>query len=106
MTTSTTATTFEQAAGLLAAAQTGNPGLFLDKLMQYREGICTPDTGAALVAWVSTPANLTQLHAALTERMGIPQRALAIKRRNVTRGQQVMMLLQAMETAVRRAHNL
>ena len=104
--TSTIAMNTEPGAELLAAAQSGVPTVFLEKLSAYRNGVRDPSTGAGFVAWISTPVNLTQVHTALVNSMGVPQRALAIRRLNVTRGQKVMMLPQAMEIAVKRTHNL
>ena len=106
MTISTTAMNTDPGTALLAAARSGDPSKFIDELTAYRNGVRNPETGSQLVGWVSTPSNLTQLHNALAEHMGVPHRAMAIRRLNVTRGQKVMMLLQAMEIAVRRTHNL
>ena len=102
----TTAMNTDPGAALLAAAHSGDPARFIDELVVFRNGVRNPETGSQLVGWVSTPANLTQLHTALAENMGVPHRAMAIRRLNVTRGQKVMMLLQAMEIAVRRTHKL
>ena len=106
MTISTTAMNTDPGTALLAAARSGDPSKFIDELTAYRNGVRNPETGSQLVGWVSTPSNLTQLHNALAEHMGVPHRAMAIRRLNVTRGQKVMMLLQAMEIAVRRTHKL
>lgn len=106
MTISTTVMNTDPGAALLAAARSGDPSKFIDELTTYRNGVRNPETGSQLVGWVSTPSNLTQLHNALAEHMGVPHRAMAIRRLNVTRGQKVMMLLQAMEIAVRRTHKL
>jgi hypothetical protein len=58
--------------------------------------------GADYVVWITEPANLTRLHKALAEDMNIPPRALAIKRVSMSRTQKAVLLIQAMEIAVRR----
>jgi hypothetical protein len=62
--------------------------------------------GADYVAWISEPVNLTRVHKALADDLGVPPRAMAIKRMQMTRTRKAYMLVQAMEIAIRRVHQL
>ena len=101
-----TAMTTDQGEKLIAAADSGVPADFIRQVAEFRDALKNPEHGAQLVNWISTPVNLTAVHTALTTKMGIVPRALAIRRLNVSRGQKVMMLLQAMEAVVTRTHKL
>jgi hypothetical protein len=56
--------------------------------------------------WISEPVNLTKIHKALAEDLGVPPRAMAIRRAMMSRTQRAVLLVQAMEIAIRRTHQL
>jgi hypothetical protein len=62
--------------------------------------------GADYVSWISEPVNLTRAHKALAEDLGVPPRAMAIKRVLMSRTQKAVLLTQAMEIAIKRVHKL
>lgn len=76
------------------------------EVQQFREKMRDIAVGADFVGWITEPANLTSVHKALAEDLGVPPRALAIKRMAMTRTQRAMLLTQAMENAIRRVHGL
>jgi hypothetical protein len=91
---------------LLEAIQSKDAQQFVTQVQQYREGMRDVTVGADYVVWISEPVNLTRIHKALAEDLGVPPRALAIKRRLMSRTQKAALLLQAMEIATKRVHKL
>jgi hypothetical protein len=78
----------------------------ITKIQQFKEGMRDTTVGADYVAWISEPANLTRVHKALAEDLGVPPRAMAIKRMQMTRTQKAVLLVQAMEIAIKKVHKL
>ena len=78
----------------------------LTKVQQFRDEMRNIAVGADYVAWITEPANLTKVHKALAEDLGVPQRALAIKRVLMSRTQKAVLLVTAMEMALKRVHSL
>jgi hypothetical protein len=78
----------------------------VEKIQQFREGMKDPDIGASYVVWISEPANLTRVHKAMIDDLEIQPRAMAIKRVLMSRTQRAVLLVQAMETSIKRAHQL
>lgn len=78
----------------------------ITQVQQFKESMRNVTVGADYVAWISEPANLTRLHKALAEDLGVPPRAMAIKRVAMTRTQKAVLLVQAMEIAIKRMHRL
>jgi hypothetical protein len=91
---------------LVDAIKSRNAVLALSKIQEFQQMMKSVDVGAAHVLWISEPVNLTAVHKALVDELSIPQRLLAIKRMKFTRTQRAIMLMQAMENAVKRVHNL
>lgn len=75
-------------------------------VQQFREAMRDKTVGADYVAWISEPVNLTRVHRALAEDLGVPPRAMAIKRVLMSKTQKAVLLVQAMEIAIKRVHNL
>ncbi|HEY6437920.1 MAG TPA: hypothetical protein VIY47_15125 [Ignavibacteriaceae bacterium] len=78
----------------------------LTQVQQYREKMKDNTVGADFVNWISEPVNLTSVHKALAEDLGVPPRAMIIKRVAMSRTQRAMLLVQAMEGAIKRVHKL
>jgi hypothetical protein len=78
----------------------------ITKIAQFKEGMRDVTVGADFVTWISEPVNLTRVHKALAEDLGVPPRAMAIKRVQMSRTQKAVLLIQAMELAVKRVHKL
>jgi hypothetical protein len=76
------------------------------QVQQYREKMKDTTVGADYVTWISEPVNLTRVHQALAEDLGVPPRAMAIKRMLMSRPQRAALLVQAMEIAIKRVHQL
>ena len=76
------------------------------QVQQFREKMKDTTVGADYVLWISEPANLTRVHSALAEDLDVPPRAMAIKRVAMTRTQKALLLVQAMEIAIKRVHQL
>ena len=76
------------------------------KVQQFKENMKDVTVGADFVLWISEPANLTKVHKALADDLGVPPRAMAIKRVLMSRTQRAVLLTQAMEIAIKRVHQL
>jgi len=76
------------------------------QVQQFRENMKNTTVGADYVTWISEPVNLTRVHKAIAEDLGVPPRAMAIKRVLMSRAQKASLLVQAMEIAIRRVHQL
>lgn len=75
-------------------------------IQQFRDSMKDATVGGDYVTWISEPVNLTRVHQALAEDLGVPPRAMAIKRVLMSRTQRAVLLVQAMELAVKRVHKL
>jgi len=75
-------------------------------IQQFKENMKDMTVGADYVRWISEPVNLTRVHKALAEDLDVPPRAMAIKKVQMSRTQRAILLVQAMEIAVRRVHKL
>lgn len=75
-------------------------------VQQFKDSMRDVTVGSDYVLWISEPANLTRVHKALAEDLGVPPRAMAIKRVLMSRTQRAMMLVQAMEIAIKKVHKL
>lgn len=78
----------------------------LSKIQQFREYMRDPTVGADFVIWITEPANLTLVHKALADDLGVPPRVLAIKRMLTSRTQKAVLLIQAMELGIKKVHKL
>lgn len=78
----------------------------LSQVQQFRDKMRDVTVGADYVMWITEPVNLTSVHKALAEDLGVPPRLLAIKRAAMNRTQKAVLLIQAIELAVKRVHNL
>jgi len=54
------------------------------------------------VVWITDPKNLIQVQQAITENLGVPHKMMMIKKRQVTRAQNAMFFLQAMENGIKK----
>lgn len=78
----------------------------ITKVQQFRDGMKDTTVGADYVAWITEPVNLTRIHKALAEDLGVPPRVLAIRRVLMSRTQKAVLLVQAMEMAIKKVHKL
>jgi len=78
----------------------------MTQVQQFKESMKNQTVGADYVMWISEPVNLTKIHKALAEDLGVPPRAMAIRRAMMSRTQRAVLLVQAMEIAIRRTHQL
>ena len=78
----------------------------LTQVQQFRDSMRNPTVGADFVMWITEPVNLTSVHKALAEDLNVPPRLLAIRRSSMNRTQKAVLLVQAMELAVKRVHNI
>ena len=76
------------------------------KVQQFKDMMKDTTVGADYVTWISEPVNLTRVHQALAEDLGVPPRAMAIKRVLMSRTQKAVLLIQAIEIAIKRVHGL
>ncbi len=91
---------------LIAIIQSKDAAASLAKVQLFSEQMRDVAHGAEYVTWITEPVNLTSVHKALTEHLGILPRAMAIKRATISRTRKAMLLVQAMELAIKRVHNL
>jgi hypothetical protein len=78
----------------------------ITQVQQFKEGMRDVTVGADYVRWISEPVNLTRVHKAIAEDLGVPPRAMAIKRVQMSRTQKAVLLVQAMEIAIKRVHKV
>lgn len=78
----------------------------ITQVQQFKENMRNVTVGADYVTWISEPVNLTRVHQALAEDLGVPPRAMAIKRVLMSRTQKAVLLVQAMEIAIKRVHRV
>ncbi len=78
----------------------------IEKIRQFKENMKDTTVGVDYVIWISEPVNLTRVQRALAEDLDVPPRAMMIKRVLMSRTQRSVLLIQAMEIAVRRVHQL
>ena len=76
------------------------------QVQQFKENMRDMEEGANYVLYILEPKNLTRLHNALINHLDISPRALKIKRSLMSRTQKAVLLIRAMEIAIRRTHSL
>lgn len=91
---------------LLEAINSKDVQKSLSEIQQFRENMRNTTVGADYVMWISEPANLTSVHKALAEDLNVPPRLLAIRRAPMNRTQKAVLLMQAIEMAVKKVHNI
>lgn len=104
MTKTVSATEFGE--NLLSIVNSKDAQKSITTIQQYNDLMRDATVGADYVNWISEPANLTRVHEALAKDLDVPPRAMAIKRRLMSRTQRAVLLVQAMELAVKRVHKL
>ena len=105
MTNSTmTATDFGEA--LIQTINSKDALKSVTQVQQFKENMRDATVGADYVLWISEPANLTRVKTALAEDLGVPPRAMLIKRILMSRTQRAVLLIQAMEIAIKRVHGI
>jgi len=93
-------------ASLMDAINNKDAQLTITEIQQFRENMKDATVGADYVSWITEPVNLTKVHLALAEDLDVPPRAMAIKRALMSRTQKAVLLIQAMEIAIKRVHKL
>ena len=78
----------------------------LAQVQQFRDNMRNATVGADYVMWITEPVNLTSVHKALAEDLAVPPRLLAIRRASMNRTQKAVLLVQAIEMAVKKVHNI
>lgn len=96
----------EAGENLILVIGSKNFSAVLSCIAEFRAAMSTPLTGADYVIWISTPSNLSRVQNAITDYLGVPQRAMAIKRALMSRTQRASLLMQAIEIAVSRANQI
>jgi hypothetical protein len=91
---------------LLLAISTKNAVVSVAAIQSYRVNMRDVGIGAEYVMWISEPTNLTKVHNAIVDNLGVEPRAMAIRRRLMSRTQRAELLTQAMEIAIKRCHQL
>lgn len=76
------------------------------QVQQFNAMMRDATVGADFVTWISEPVNLTRVHRALAEDLGVPPRAMAIRRAQMSRTQRSVLLVSAMEIAIKRVYQL
>ena len=104
MTKTVSATEFGET--LLSAAISKDAQTFITTIQQYNDSMRDVTVGADYVNWISEPVKLTKVHKASADDLGVPPRAMAIKRVQMSRTQRAVLLVRAMELAVKRVHGL
>ena len=101
-----TVTASEFGQDLLEVIKSKDAQQSLSKVRQYKEKMRDTTVGVDYVTWITEPANLTRVHKTLAEDLGVPPRLLAIKRVAMSRTQKAVLLVQAIENAIRKVHSL
>lgn len=78
----------------------------LMQVQQFKENMRNTTVGADYVMWITEPVNLTSVHRALAEDLNVPPRLLAIRRSVMNRTQKAVLLVQAIELAIKRVHSI
>jgi hypothetical protein len=91
---------------LLDAIKSKDAQKSLSQVQQYKENMRDTTVGVDYVTWITEPANLTLVHKALAEDLGVPPRLLAIKRMAMSRTQKAVLLVQAIELGIKKVHKL
>lgn len=78
----------------------------ITKVQQYREMMKDVTVGTDFVLWITEPVNLTSVHKALADDLGVPPRVLAIRRALMSRTQKAVLLTQAIELGIKKVHKL
>jgi hypothetical protein len=104
MTKTVSATEFGE--NLLSIINSKDAQKSITTIQQFKDSMRDTAVGADYVNWISEPVNLTRVHKALADDLGVPPRAMAIKRVLMSRTQRAVLLVQAMELAIKRVHGL
>jgi hypothetical protein len=102
----TTMKNFEAGEKLLEAINNKDVQESYTQVQQFKAKMRDVTVGIDYVAWITEPVNLTRVHKALAEDLSVPPRAMAIKRMQMSRTQRAVLLVQAMEGAIKRVHSL
>jgi hypothetical protein len=97
---------FDAGSQLLETIKSKDVQQTLTQVQQFKEKMRDATVGTDYVLWITEPANLTLVHKALADDLQVPQRLLAIKRVAMSRTQKAVLLVQAIETALKRVHSL
>jgi hypothetical protein len=76
------------------------------KVQQYKERMRDPSVGADYVTWITEPVNLTLVHKALIDKLSVPPRLLAIRRASMSRTTKAVLLMTAIELAIKKVHQI
>lgn len=91
---------------LLNTIETATPQGALTAITEFKAKMAEPQTGPLLVGWVSVPNNVMALHTCLTQFQGVPPKLMSIRRGNMTRARRSILMVQAMELALKKVHRL
>lgn len=91
---------------LLDSINSKDAQMALSKIQQFKDNMRNTTVGADYVMWITEPVNLTRVHKALADDLNVPPRLLAIRRSMMNRTQKAVLLVQAIELAVKRVHNI
>jgi len=91
---------------LFAAIKSKDALQSLTEVQQFKENMRDTTVGTDFVLWITEPVNLTSVHKALAEDLNVPPRLLVIRRMAMSRTQRAVLLVQAIENAIRKVHKL
>lgn len=92
--------------GLINIIPTKDGKLILEQIRLFDQGMRTPAVGADYVNWITTPTNLNLIHKLLIDNLNIPPKILSIRRASLNRTQTAVLLVRAIEMAVKRVCNI
>lgn len=78
----------------------------LTEVQQFKEKMRDATVGTDFVLWITEPVNLTSVHKALADDLNVPPRLLVIRRMAMSRTQRAVLLVQAIENAIKKVHKL
>jgi len=84
---------------LLETIQSKNTTDTLLLIKEFKEMI---KTDSNYVVWITDPKNLIKVQQSITENLKVPHKMMMIKKRQVTRAQNAMFFLQAMENGIKK----
>ena len=91
---------------LLEAINSKDAQQALTQVQLFKEKMRDTTVGADYVMWITEPVNLTSVHKALADDLNVPPRLLAIRRSVMNRTQKAVLLVQAIELALKRVYSL
>lgn len=87
---------------LIAGISSKDTSIALSAAQAYETHMRNPADGVNYVLWLTEPPNLTAVHRALIDNLGIPPKLLAVRRTAANRTQKSLMLIKAIQSGIQR----